>query len=1088
MPEHVAVPLPESATSTARRAGAGESVRPARELEREQLIDHARGTDAARQLQRCFPRWSKALDHLASRALMRLAANQPVDVNDPDMWASRDAQTQAVLRRHGLTTVTAGRLSLAAVNALVDGQAAADREAGLDWSQLTIPASRLDDRLRRAHARLPLDLQDPAAWVYREDQRRVLGEQLGVDAGGADDLSRWVLANPGRFDATDLQSWRIGSRTWLELADEQLEPVEHVARPVGLFVVPALTGDGWQLVPVLSLDAIRLFSQLGAQVERDLCSVVLRRDRVPELLGRLNVRTLHAGPRENLDSAGQLAQDLSRTLGQPVSPGVPQDKRDRWGRLHVSRLTYRTTDGRQDVEEIRLRVWTFHVRDFGQRRLGAQRIDDRQYGHGSAVMELGEAVQTAVERELPLLLSTEAAGQLNGMVRIGRMKGRPGMVTITSSDGLSATTRSVVAEQAVPELRELKASGAKVTLDAGARQVIRMVLAKPLSDDPVLLGKQREIAALKVVGSGVDASATGSGKTITTARAVAHRATVQPRFRGLLVAEGRLLGQWRDALTNGAPERGLPPLAPNVDVLTIDDDRHIAGQLRSFDRQLGERAGLVLAGNSMLDRYPTDFQAVKWHVLFADEALRLQNPATQAHQSFSQVRFNSAADAWLLTATPRGKSADTLDVLVGLAVGDQAMVTERLNTREAGDLLSELNAHRLRSQLGPYLVRITRKDMRQWLPEVLPAKAIAIDPDPALKTLLQAIRRGGRQAYQRLLEVLRELKHLQLTGQSGTALYKQALVELSRAQATVLGNVGVFVAASTEPASLLHSKAALAQALVCQGLVERALHGGGDGLPTLRSIVAETIAGVVGNGRRGPTDEGEQVLVFAERIPALRYLAETLRDRHGVNARVADGSLSVPEFEALKQAFRAGELDVLLLSPIGREGHDLQCAGTMLHYDLPWLSTQLEQRIGRVVRPGSKHAAVQTFQVYIRGGAIEHITGILAGRAAETHLLLDSYDGAHSASESTLGLQLGDLTAQVAEHKAQEGWEATAARLRVAAAVFGHEANRNGRGAQTARAAPAAARSGSGGLTAPRTRQGGHHAGDIGAGVARSHN
>jgi len=180
------------------------------------------------------------------------------------------------------------------------------------------------------------------------------------------------------------------------------------------------------------------------------------------------------------------------------------------------------------------------------------------------------------------------------------------------------------------------------------------------------------------------------------------------------------------------------------------------------------------------------------------------------------------------------------------------------------------------------------------------------------------------------------------------------------------------------------------------------------------------------------------VLVFAERIAALRYLAETLRDRHGVNARVADGSLSVAEFEALKRAFRAGELDVLLLSPIGREGHDLQCAGTMLHYDLPWLSTQLEQRIGRVVRPGSKHAAVQTFQVYIRGGAIEHITGILAGRAAETHLLLDSYDGAHSASESTLGLQLGDLTAQVAEHKAQEGWEATAARLRVAAAVFGH--------------------------------------------------
>ena len=53
-------------------------------------------------------------------------------------------------------------------------------------------------------------------------------------------------------------------------------------------------------------------------------------------------------------------------------------------------------------------------------------------------MDLGEAVQTAVERGLPLLLSTEAAGHLKDTVRVGRMKGRPGALTITTSDGLSA--------------------------------------------------------------------------------------------------------------------------------------------------------------------------------------------------------------------------------------------------------------------------------------------------------------------------------------------------------------------------------------------------------------------------------------------------------------------------------------------------------------------------------------------------------------------------------------------------------------------------------------------------------------------------
>ena len=47
-------------------------------------------------------------------------------------------------------------------------------------------------------------------------------------------------------------------------------------------------------------------------------------------------------------------------------------------------------------------------------------------------MDLGEAVQTAVERGLPLLLSTEAAGHLADTVRVGRMKGRPGALTITT--------------------------------------------------------------------------------------------------------------------------------------------------------------------------------------------------------------------------------------------------------------------------------------------------------------------------------------------------------------------------------------------------------------------------------------------------------------------------------------------------------------------------------------------------------------------------------------------------------------------------------------------------------------------------------
>ena len=289
---------------------------------------------------------------------------------------------------------------------------------------------------------------------------------------------------------------------------------------------------------------------------------------MPGLLERINLQTLHAGPKECLDSAGQLASELSAELGRREPRGAARQARP-VGPAGRARTGY-TRQRRHPQVGARLRVVTFPTRDFTQRRLGAAHERDAQRpakrGHGP---RRGRADRGRAR--LPLLLSTEAAGHLKDKVRVGRMKGRPGALTITTLDGLSATTRRVVAEQAIPELRALKSAGAKVTLDAGARQMVRMTLARPLADDPVLLGRQKEIAALKVVGSGVDASQVGTGKTISSGRALANRASTTRRFRAMVVAEGRLLGQWRDELTKGAPGRGLPPLAPNVEVLVLAD-------------------------------------------------------------------------------------------------------------------------------------------------------------------------------------------------------------------------------------------------------------------------------------------------------------------------------------------------------------------------------------------------------------------------------------------------------------------------------------------------------------------------------------
>lgn len=960
---------------------------------------------------------------LSDTALGRLADNKPLDPCDERNWSSSDAAAQAVLRRYGIIQLPTSRLTLQAVRALVSGQRQIDEEVGLTWTTVE-PAAALGERLRAAHRELPVDIEHPDAWAYPGDKRRVVAKRVGIEDFRADELSRWVLANPDNFDAGETRCWRIGSASWLECVDEQLGPLTgRVDRPVGVFVTPARTDGAWALSPALSLNMIRLVAELGGTIDRDLTSFSLPGHQVPAFINRINIDVLHVGERTMLQSRKQLLEEVNKVLdgyGVTLAAVNPDDKRDAWGRLSINRW--------RNDSELEVRVVTFGGKTMEKRRLGAAPGSHKDGGVSlSAAMDLGEAVQTAAERGLPLLLSTEAAGHLAGQIRVGRMKGRPGQLTITTSDGISAQTRKLVAEQAIAELRKLRTQQMPVRLDAGAKQIVQMTLAKPLADDPVLLGRQAEIAAIKVVGSGVDASQVGTGKTVTTGRCIYHRAASTARFRAVVSADGRLLEQWRSELLDGAPGRGMPPLAPNVEVLIVDERTSPAAQLRAWDRQLGDRAGLVLVPDNILDRYPSEMCSLRWHLWVGDEALRYVNPATEAHRSAREFRLRAVADCWLLTATPKGKDSGHLDVLVGLAVGDEAMIDEKLNTREAGNLVHEDNAHRVRVNFGPTLVRVTRPDMAAWMPDVRPAEPLIVTPDCYLQDLLDAIREGGRNAYLALLKAIKRVKALEESTGKNTDLYRAALREVSTQQAFVLANVNVFVDASIDPETLLHSQSTLAQALVAQGVVQPAVTGGGDGLPTLRGIVAQTLARV---------SDQEQVLVFAERTRCLHQLAKTIRDRHGVEARVGDGKLTKPEFDELKARYITGEFPILMLSPVGNSGHNLQNASQICHYDLPWVQTGLEQRVGRSGRLGNTRGYVGTTIPYIKGGGIEHIVKVLADRSAEHHQLLDSFEGVQ-ASESTIATQLGAITSQVADNKDAAGYGGDAARLRVAAAVFG---------------------------------------------------
>ena len=94
---------------------------------------------------------------------------------------------------------------------------------------------------------------------------------------------------------------------------------------------------------------------------------------------------------------------------------------------------------------------------------------------------------------------------------------------------------------------------------------------------------------------------------------------------------------------------------------------------------------------------------------YRDRDLMLgRNLAHPLYQTSRNVKPRRAARAPSTSTCSSGSQSAT-----------EAMISERLNAREAGDLMDEIHAHRLRVNYGPHLVRVTRRSMGWMLSRVL---------------------------------------------------------------------------------------------------------------------------------------------------------------------------------------------------------------------------------------------------------------------------------------------------------------------------------------------------------------------------------
>jgi hypothetical protein len=89
--------------------------------------------------------------------------------------------------------------------------------------------------------------------------------------------------------------------------------------------------------------------------------------------------------------------------------------------------------------------------------------------------------------------------------------------------------------------------------------------------------------------------------------------------------------------------------------------------------------------------------------------------------------------------------------------------------------------------------------------------------------------------------------------------------------------------------------------------------------------------------------------------------------------------------EALKRRVKDGTLKLLVGTDAASEGLNLQRLGALIHIDLPWNPTRLEQRKGRIQRIGQRYDDVWIANLRYRGSVEDRVHQLLSQRLEAIH-------------------------------------------------------------------------------------------------------
>jgi superfamily II DNA or RNA helicase len=427
----------------------------------------------------------------------------------------------------------------------------------------------------------------------------------------------------------------------------------------------------------------------------------------------------------------------------------------------------------------------------------------------------------------------------------------------------------------------------------------------------------RVLTLLARYGGAILADEVGLGKSYVAA-AVAARMSDQEVE---LIVPTSLIEQWRETLRDFA-----------VDAHVMSHDSLLG---HSFVAQPGRK-----------------------RLLIVDEAHGFRNPRTQRYAALA--RRSIAAKLLLVTATPICNAPEDLGALVSMVAADHSLrhagvasIEEAFRTRDAmamRAIISELVIRRDRDVLpvGLRFGTIERRVIRHRVPDVRTIDELRFPliadgtHHPLLRrllwrrlessaaALLESVRRQTR-FYERALACLasgRTLTKREYRKAFGDEEERDALQEVLFWD--VFAPRGAAVDAEEIRAELRRLDA-LRDEVAAAPATKREM---------LLAISREVV---------------EPMLIFTGAVATARDLAGAVVAVKRAGIMTSRGAQPVDAISA----FRRGRIDVLVCTDLAAEGLNLQRAGVVVHYDIPWNPVKLDQRNGRAWRIGQTRPGVR---------------------------------------------------------------------------------------------------------------------------------